>query len=143
MREWYIPIMSTGHTSEPPTIVFFDGVCGLCNGFVDFLVQHDHDRRLRYAPLQGTTAAALPTLPRHLDSVIVMAGDRVLTKSDAALTVLAQLGWPWRAATIARMVPRTIRDVVYDLIARNRYRWFGKRLSCRVPAPDEATWFLP
>ena len=129
--------------SASPTIVFFDGVCGLCNGFVDFLVQHDHDRRLRYAPLQGETAATLTQLPRTLDSVVVVDGQQVLTKSDAALTVLTLLGGPWRLATLARVVPRSIRDAVYDTIARNRYRWFGQQASCRVPTPDEAAWFLP
>lgn len=123
--------------------VFFDGVCGLCNGFVDFLVQHDRHRRLRYAPLQGSTAAGIARLPRDLDTVVVMDGDRVRVKSDAALHVLAQLGGAWRAATLLRVVPRFLRDGVYDLIARNRYGWFGKREACRVPTPAEAPLFLP
>jgi len=135
--------MSSGHPSPPYTIVFFDGVCGLCNGFVDFLVQHDRTRVLRYAPLQGTTAAQFERFPRHLDSVVVVHGDRVLVKSDAALTALSRLGGVWRLTAVARVIPRVLRDSVYDLIARNRYRWYGKHEACRIPTADEAAWFLP
>lgn len=135
--------MHSGHSSLPYTLVFFDGVCGLCNGFVDFLVRHDRARRLRYAPLQGATAAHFERLPRHLDSVVVVQGHRVLVKSDAALTVLARLGGVWRLSAAARVIPRFVRDAVYDLIARHRYGWFGQRGACRVPAPHEARWFLP
>jgi predicted DCC family thiol-disulfide oxidoreductase YuxK len=143
MREWYIPVMSSGHASSPHTVVFFDGTCGLCNGFVDFLVRHDRGRRLRFAPLQGETAAHFARLPRALDSVVVADGPVVLVKSDAALCVFARLGWPWRLAGLARVVPRALRDAVYDLIARNRYRWFGQRDACRIPSEREARWFLP
>lgn len=135
--------MSRGHTSPPYTIVCFDGVCGLCNGFVDFLVQHDRARVLRYAPLQGATAARVEGLPRDLDSVVVVDGGRVLVKSDAALTALSRLGGVWRLSAVARVIPRALRDRVYDLIARNRYRWFGKHEACRRPTADEAAWFLP
>lgn len=138
--------MPESHASRSHTTVFFDGVCGLCNGFVDFLVQRDRGRRLRYAPLQGTTAAQLALLqqlPRDLDSVVVVEGTRMRVKSDAALHVLAQLGGAWRAATLLRVIPRLVRDGVYDVIARNRYGWFGRRETCRIPAPDEAPWFLP
>ena len=135
--------MSSGHISRAHTVVFFDGVCGLCNGFVDFLVQHDHARVLRYAPLQGTTAAQFDRLPRTLDSVVVVDGDRVLVKSDAALTVLSRLGGVWRLCAAARVIPRVVRDAVYDTIARNRYAWFGRRAACRVPEPHEARFFLP
>ena len=134
--------MSSGHTSPPHTIVFFDGVCGLCNGFVDFLVRHDRSRALRYAPLQGNTAAGFARLPRDLDSVVVVHDDRVLVKSDAALTALSRLGGVWRLSAVARVIPRVLRDAVYDLIARNRYRWFGKHETCRRPTTDEAAWFL-
>ncbi len=135
--------MPSSHTSLPHTLVFFDGVCGLCNGFVDFLVRHDRARRLRYAPLQGSTAAYFEQLPRDLDSVVVVDGHRVRVKSDAALTVLARLGGVWRLAAVVRVIPRVARDALYDLIARNRYGWFGQRGTCRVPAPHEARWFLP
>lgn len=134
--------MSSGHPSPPYTIVFFDGVCGLCSGFVDFLVRHDRTRALRYAPLQGITAAQFERLPRHLDSVVVVHGDQVLVKSDAALTALSRLGGVWRLTAVARVIPRALRDSVYDLIARNRYRWFGRHEACRIPTADEAAWFL-
>jgi predicted DCC family thiol-disulfide oxidoreductase YuxK len=135
--------MPGSHASPPHTIVFFDGVCGLCHGFVDFLVRRDTARVLRYAPLQGTTAAEFARLPRDLDSVIVADGERVLVKSDAALTVLYRLGGFWRLSAVARVVPRVLRDAAYDLVARHRYRWFGTRDACRLPTPDAARWFLP
>lgn len=135
--------MSSGHTPLPHTLVFFDGECGLCNGFVDFLMQHDHAQGLRYAPLQGATAARFTRLPRDLDSVVVVDGDHVLVKSDAALTALARLGGVWRWSAVARVIPRVLRDAIYDVIARHRYAWFGKREACRVPAPREARVFLP
>lgn len=134
--------MSAGHASPSHTLVFFDGVCGLCNGFVDFLVRHDGSRALRFAPLQGTTAAQFEPLPRNLDSVVVVDGDRVLVKSDAAIMALSRLGGMWRLCTVARIVPRGVRDATYDVIARNRYAWFGKHEACRIPTPEESAWFL-
>lgn len=143
MREWYIPVMSSGHTSPPHTLVFFDGVCGLCNGFVDFLLRHDRREALRFAPLQGPTAAAHPGVPGDMHSVVVVQASRVLVKSEAAIVVLGQLGGAWRLVSVARLVPRVVRDAIYDLIARNRYTWFGRRDACRLPEPHEARWFLP
>lgn len=143
MREWYIPFMPSGHRSPPHTVVFFDGECGLCNRFVDFLVRHDAGGALRYAPLQGITAATFERLPRTLDSVVVVQDARVLVKSDAAIAVLAQLGGAWRLVSAARLVPRVMRDAIYDVVARNRYAWFGKREACRIPSDAEARWFLP
>jgi predicted DCC family thiol-disulfide oxidoreductase YuxK len=126
-----------------PTIVFFDGVCGLCNRFVDFLVQRDRERVLRYAPLQGRTAAAFAGLPTELDTVAVAHEGRVLVRSDAALLVLRQLGGVWALVRVVSLVPRVLRDAMYDIIARNRYGWFGKHDACRLPTAEEAEWFLP
>jgi predicted DCC family thiol-disulfide oxidoreductase YuxK len=134
--------MSAGHRSLPYTLVFFDGVCGLCNGFVDFLIRRDGARALRFAPLQGSTAARFDQLPRGLDSVVVVDGHRVLVKSDAALCALSRLGGAWRLWTVARIVPRRVRDAVYDVIAQNRYAWFGRREACRIPTPDDSLWLL-
>lgn len=147
---------STGRPSGDPTVrrvVFFDGVCGLCDRSVRFLIARDHERILRYAPLQGETAAAEPALSAlrrgggpELESVLYVrgAGDaaEVFARSDAALAILHDLGGIWRVLSWARWIPRPIRDWVYNFVARNRYRWFGRFDSCRLPSPDEAELFL-
>lgn len=143
LRGWYIPAMSGDHTALPRTLLFFDGVCGLCNRFVDFLVRHDRSRALRYAPLQGETAATVPDMPRGIDSVVVIHDGQLLVRSDAAITALAALGGAWRLSLGLRLIPRPLRDAVYDFIARNRYAWCGRHDVCQLPDPHEARWFLP
>ena len=136
-------------TPKPPeVIVFFDGVCGLCNGFVDFLLQVDSRRRLRFAPLQGTTASHLlsgvvsPEVLTGLQSIVVYAQGRVHLRSAAIIYIFIVLGWPWSLLSVARLIPATSRDWLYEKVASNRYSWFGKRESCRLPKGDERTRFL-
>lgn len=135
----------------PRTILFFDGVCGLCNAVVDFLVAHDHRRRLRYAPLQGETfravAREVPWL-RNVDSVIAMRehadGRReFFVHSRAALFAFGQLGGPWLLLGLLGWVPRFLSDGLYRFVARIRYAVFGKREQCRLPTPGERALFLP
>lgn len=125
--------------------VLFDGYCGLCNRFVDFLLRHDRGRRLRMAPLSGTTATRLA--PGRAggapDSVVYVVGGRVLARSDAAIAALSQLGGLWSFVAVLGLVPRWLRDRIYDMVAVRRYRWFGQRDSCRLPGPGEQAWFLP
>jgi predicted DCC family thiol-disulfide oxidoreductase YuxK len=126
-------------------IVFFDGVCGLCNRAVDFLLTHDRHARLRFAPLQGETARVrLPeTDLQSLSSLVIVDGDLILRKSDGFLYALSSLGGRWRAlAFVLRLIPRFLRDFVYDTVAANRYAWFGKRDACRLPTPSERSRFL-
>ena len=132
-------------TSRGP-IVFFDGVCNLCNGAVNFLLDHDHQGRLRFAPLQGTTFEALrsenPGLA-GLDSLVLADGEGLHVRSTAALGLCRYLGWPWRwLGPLGLLVPRPLRDWVYDRVARNRYSWFGRRDACRVPTPALRARFL-
>jgi predicted DCC family thiol-disulfide oxidoreductase YuxK len=139
-------------------IVFFDGVCGLCNGFVDFTMARDPAARFRFATLQGETAAALlreqalaagpdsgaaDSQQNPLRSVLLWENGILYRRSDAALRVIARLGGIWRLAAPLRLIPRFVRDLVYDFIARNRYSWFGKRDACRMPTPAERERFLP
>ncbi len=129
-------------------IVYYDGLCGLCDGFVRLIVARDREARFRFAPLQGETARARlgGSLTQEALRTVVLEEDPaapVRVKSDAALTILAGLGGGWRLVRALRVVPRPIRDWVYDLIARHRFRWFGKREECRVPSPDERDRFLP
>ena len=133
-------------------VVLFDGVCALCDASVRFLLARDRRGRFRYAPLQGETARAV--LKRHPETgddvstvlyVRAMGTERetVDARSDAALLILRELGGFWKMVSWLRVVPRAIRDGVYDWIARHRYGWFGKFDACRLPDDESAERFLP
>ena len=135
------------------TIVFFDGVCGLCNRSVDFLIARDHEHRLLFAPLQGETFAAVtgdrPDL-RAIDSIIVLhekpGTDRreFHVRSRAALFALSRIGPPWTwLQRIASWVPQTLSDAIYRCIAKVRYRIWGRTEACRMPTAEERALFLP
>lgn len=131
----------------PFAVVLFDGVCGLCNWSIDFLIRRDRRGALRFAPLQSPVAQALLLAhgldPTEFSSAVVLDGSRVYRRSDAALHALSRLGSYWRAfALAARVLPRPVRDAIYDRVAHNRYRWFGKRDSCRLPSAAERDRFL-
>jgi len=128
----------------PEIILFFDGVCNLCNGFIDFLVKRDVAARIKYAPLQGEVAKA--TVPEHaqsLSSVVLYKSGRVYTESTAAILALAELGGLWGALKFLLIFPKFLRDSVYRFVARNRYKWFGKKETCRLPTTEERARFLP
>lgn len=129
-------------------VVLFDGVCNLCNGAVQWLIERDDDGRLRFASLQSEAAARAlrdagvvdaATLP---DSIVLIDEKGVHLRSTAALRIGATLGLPWSLGRIGLLVPRPLRDAVYSFIARRRYRWFGKRDACMRPTPDLASRFL-
>lgn len=123
-------------------IVFFDGTCGLCNGFVNFLLVWDRRRTFRMSPLQGETAERL--LPKDRpDSVVLFENGKMWVRSEAVIRILTGLGGIGRVAVLARLFPRALRDFFYDRIAAHRYGWFGQRDTCRLPSPDEPTRFLP
>lgn len=132
--------MSAPHTR----IAYFDGVCTLCNGFVDFLIRRDRKARIRFAPLQGSTARA--RIPQMLTVppayVIYEREGQILMRSAAAIHLLIDLGGIWKLAAILLVIPAVLRDPLYNLVARNRYRWFGKRETCRVPTEEEWERFL-
>ncbi|MGF1450293.1 MAG: thiol-disulfide oxidoreductase DCC family protein [Opitutales bacterium] len=134
-------------------ILFFDGVCNLCNAAVRVVLRLDRRGRLLLAPLQG--AAARAHLPEELRDVgehgsLVLwrpagrdyAEAGTFVRSDAVLEVARQLSWPWKAARVLRVVPRPWRDAVYRWVARNRYAWFGRAEACRLPTPEERARFL-
>jgi predicted DCC family thiol-disulfide oxidoreductase YuxK len=127
-------------------VLFFDGVCNLCNSSIDFVVRRDKKRRYRFAPLQGSTAAhAIPGLVEtgDFDSFVLAEGGKIYTRSTAVLRVMAGLGGIWSAAKVLLFIPAPLRDAVYRLIAKNRYRWFGRKDTCRLPTPEEKALFLP
>lgn len=126
-------------------ILLYDGVCGLCNRFVQFVLRRDTIGSMRFATLQGELGkAALRQLPEiaDVDSVILLHREGAWVRSTAALEVARYLGGRWSATLAAYAVPRILRDWVYDLIAKRRYRWFGKHDSCPVPPPEVKERFL-
>lgn len=130
-------------------IVVFDGQCLLCNGWVQFLLRHDrHDRRgrFRFASIQGEAGGRMLAdaglRVEGLQTLLLVDGDRSWQHTDAILRVLHGLGWPWRLAWAAWLIPRPLRDGLYRWLARNRYRWFGRSAQCMVPDPQVAARFL-
>jgi len=135
----------TAVSSTKEYIVFFDGICSLCNGFIDFLIKRDKHNRLQYASLQGETAQSkLPTeMVERLKTIVYYEDGRLFTESDAAIQIMIRLGGFWKIAYILKIFPALLRNWFYRLIARNRYKWFGKRDSCRMPTPEERLKILP
>ena len=129
----------------PPRLVLYDGVCGMCNTYVQWLLDHDADGRLNYAALQGETAARLramhPEIPTELDTIVFVDGGRVDLRSQAIFNVARELRAPWRWSAVLKIVPRPIRDGVYKFIAKRRIAWFGEVDSCRLPRESEASRF--
>lgn len=127
-------------------IIVFDAQCVLCSANAQFVLTHDRHRRFSLASMQGTAGAALYRRfgidPADPDTLILVTGDRMRRDSDAILAIYAGLGWPWRVAALLRVIPRAVRDPVYRLIARNRYRLFGRRATCWLPRPDQADRLL-
>jgi predicted DCC family thiol-disulfide oxidoreductase YuxK len=141
--------MATDPTGK--NVVLYDGVCGFCNATVQFLLRHDERGALLYAPLQSELAHEV--LKRHgqrsddLDTVWVVSdygtsGEAVMCRSRAALYCAGLLGWPWKLATVARIVPSFLLDLGYKLVARYRYSIFGKSDSCMLPRPGTRERFL-
>jgi predicted DCC family thiol-disulfide oxidoreductase YuxK len=141
----------THQFTNPPTrqlspVILFDGVCNLCNGLVSFVIARDPAGRFQFAALQSDAArqllGALTTIAPLPDSLVLVEDGRVFTRSAAALRVARGLRFPWPLAYGLVVVPRPLRDWVYDLVARNRYRWFGRRDLCLIPTPDVRVRFL-
>lgn len=168
-----------GHAVQRHPILFFDGVCGLCNRFVDFMLKADSRNRFLYAPLQGETARRLlgmdgeagggvagdhrandppPGGPQGGSqggpetgglqggsprSFVFLEKDAFYEQSNAVLLAMRRLGGAWRLIAVLYVFPRPLRDFVYRIIARNRYRWFGRRDACRLPTSEERDRFLP
>ena len=133
----------------PHAIILFDGVCNLCNATVHFVIRRDPRERFRFAQLQGDAARRICAehgLPvpasAEPDSIVVIVDGRALERSDAALAIAGGLRFPWPLLGALSIVPRPARDAVYRLVARNRYRWFGRRSACLVPTEEIRSRFL-
>jgi predicted DCC family thiol-disulfide oxidoreductase YuxK len=137
---------------RPNPIILYDGVCGLCNRLVQFVLKHDSQDHLRLASLQSDFAAQLlrrhAAAPEDLDTMYVvldhgLADERLASRSDAAIVVLQELGGGWSLlGAVLRVLPRWLRNWGYNLVARNRYRIFGKYDSCPIPNEKDRRKFL-
>ncbi|HXW60394.1 MAG TPA: DCC1-like thiol-disulfide oxidoreductase family protein [Myxococcota bacterium] len=124
-------------------ILFFDGVCVMCNGLVDFIMRHDQREVFKFAPLQGNTAKRLiPQYVDHINTVVLMDEKGLHTESDAIIRVFSKLGGIYRLVLLLKILPKPLRDRVYSYVSHNRYRWFGKRDQCRLPSPNENSRIL-
>ena len=118
-------------------VIVFDGICHVCSGWVRFLERHRIDPPFELIPMQSVAGKTL-LVEYGIDPVdpttfLVLDQGQQLTQSDAAIHVIAELGGPWRMIYAARIVPQRLRDALYQLLARNRYRWFGRRSACYLP----------
>ena len=130
---------------EHKNIIFFDGICGLCNGLVDFIIPRDKKNKFKFSPLQSKTALEIldSKYIENLDTIVLYSNEIIYTKSDAVLRILSLLGLPYSFLLIFKVVPTILRDLIYKLISSNRYVIFGKKQSCRLPSEDEKLKFLP
>ncbi|KAA9338143.1 thiol-disulfide oxidoreductase DCC family protein [Hymenobacter busanensis] len=132
--------------ADSPTILF-DGVCNLCHWLVQFIIERDPTARFQFASLQSEAGrqllpAGLNADAQNLDTVVLVENGRVYTHSTAVLRILRQLAGPWRWLSVGIVLPAFLRDAAYRLVARNRYRWFGKQESCWLPTPELQARFL-
>lgn len=137
---------SSGIDATDGPVLLFDGTCNLCNGTIQFLIPRDPEGRLRFAPLQSELgervreAAGLST--DDLETVVLVENGMAYTKSDVAIRVGELLGGRYRLASVGRVVPRGLRDRLYDVVAANRYNWFGRKDQCMVPDEDVSDRFI-
>ncbi|MFM7817790.1 MAG: thiol-disulfide oxidoreductase DCC family protein, partial [Verrucomicrobiota bacterium] len=136
------PVDPALHGTTGAILVLFDGTCGLCDGFVRFVIERDPDGRFQFATLQGETGrractAAGLTQPGGAgpDTVVVLEDGVARVRSDAVLAIATRLPFPWPILTVGRWVPRPLRDALYRGVARHRHRWFGRPSVCPVPDP--------
>ncbi|NVJ51267.1 MAG: DUF393 domain-containing protein [Gammaproteobacteria bacterium] len=127
--------------NEDSLIIVFDGVCPLCNGAIDFIMQRDRHNHCLFVPMQSPLGEHL-IAPFKADGVgrdtfLLLKQSQIYYRTDAILQILPALTGPWRYLTVLRWLPRAFRDAVYGVIARNRYRFFGQRQQCRMPTPAE------
>lgn len=132
---------------ESKKIILFDGVCNLCNGAIQFIIKRDRKDLFRYAALQSEIGEKL-IQERSIDTskvdsiILIEPGVAYYTKSDAALRIGQDFGGLWKGLGLFTWIPKLFRDALYDLVARNRYEWFGKKEQCMIPTPELQAKFL-
>lgn len=130
---------------EQNGIILFDGVCNLCNGFVQRIIAADKNDYFRFASLQSEAGQSLlknhPNL-QDLKSIVYLDNGKIYTKSTAAIKISSHLGFTWKILQLGYILPVFLRDGIYNIIAKNRYKWFGKKDQCMVPTPELKAKFL-
>jgi predicted DCC family thiol-disulfide oxidoreductase YuxK len=125
--------------------ILFDGVCNLCNSSVQFIIKRDPKGHFKFASIQSETGRSLLKqfgVDKEIDSFILIENQRIYLKSSAALRVCRNLNGIWKLLTILRILPAPFRDFFYDIVAKNRYKWFGKIESCMIPTKEMKKRFL-
>jgi len=126
--------------------IIFDGICNLCNESVQFLIMLDKKDMFRFIPLQSEKAKQIISCfeenNKISDTIILIQDNKLFVKSDAVLYIAKLLGYPWKFFYFLKFVPKFIRDWIYELIAKNRYQWFGKKSACMIPTNDIKSKFL-
>jgi predicted DCC family thiol-disulfide oxidoreductase YuxK len=126
-------------SKDQKSILLFDGICNLCNGSVQFILKRDQKEQFLFASLQSDAAEKLLLQYKEkkigMDSIVLIEDGKVYQKSTAVLKICQHLNWPWRIFLVGVYLPKSWRDKLYDLIAKNRYRWFGKKDSCTMMIP--------
>lgn len=139
-----IPIKNSISASQP--VLLFDGVCNLCNHTVQTIIKMDPSGKIHFAALQSeigqTFLKQFNLAVTDFDTVILVQNEKAYTRSDAALHVLKNIGGLWSVFFIFKIIPKPIRDFFYNIIAKNRYKWWGKQESCMMPRPDLKERFL-
>jgi predicted DCC family thiol-disulfide oxidoreductase YuxK len=131
---------------SPRSVILFDGVCNFCNASINFLMDRDPEGRFVFGALQSEEGRAmlrdLDLADDYIDSIVLIEDGKAWTASDAVLQISCHMSGLWPVLRWARILPKSLRDAVYNWIATHRYTWFGKRESCRVPTPEERSRFL-
>lgn len=139
---------NTKNTTIPndKPIVLFDGVCNLCNGYIQWIIKRDPEGIFRFTSLQSEIGQDL--LQKHqldtkdLSTVVLIQNNKAYTHSNVALHMFKMLGGAWSLLYVFKIIPRPLRDAVYNIIARNRYKWFGEKTECMIPTPELQSRFL-
>ncbi len=131
------------NSSKP--VVLFDGICNLCNGWIQFILKREQNQLFQFASLQSETVEHLlrnNNLLQNSSSILLIENGMIYKKSEAVLRICKYLRTPWRVLTVLLIIPRSFRDPIYDIVAKNRYKWFGKQQHCKLPQPDQRFRFL-
>jgi predicted DCC family thiol-disulfide oxidoreductase YuxK len=129
----------------PNAIVLFDGICNFCNSSVQFIINRDPKAYFRFASMQGETGQKIlrdQQLPDYMGSFVLIENGRTYIRSTAALRICKHLNGIWKIGILFLAIPSPVRDIIYNFIAHNRYKWFGKSDSCMIPSPEERNRFL-
>lgn len=132
-------------SKDLPPIILFDGVCNFCNSSVNFIIKRNKKRNLRFAPLQGKLGTELRDyyqLPSAIDTIIYVYENQVFTKSTAVLMIARSLNFPFNLFYSLIIIPKSVRNFFYTIIAKRRYHWFGKKDSCMIPSKEVKNLFF-